>query len=298
MKDYAKAPTTYTEQVALLRSRGLVINNTAEAEKTLRHVNYYRFSAYCIPFQNPRDVFVPGTAFDTITDLYLLDEELRRECLALLAPIEIYFRTSVVYEFSHARGAFAQYEPANFRTDFNHAGWLASLDEEVGRGKETFLGHYKGNYNGFPRLPLWMACEVMSIGTLSLLYHGLLPDIQRRISRHLGIHHFTLASWLHFFAYLRNLCAHHCRLWNRELSIKPFLPNKDTRWTSQGLNNERLFAGTAVMEWVFRKVLLPVTRMEDIHNVMRRISAMDSRFVIMMGVPHGKAIGMSWEAVK
>lgn len=298
MKDYAKAPTTYAEQVALLQSRGLAVNDPAEAEKILRQVNYYRFSAYCIPFQNPRDVFVPGTTFERIVELYLLDEDLRQECLALLAPIEIYFRTSVVYEVSHARGSFAHCDPANFRAHFNHAGWLATLDEEAGRGKETFLDHYKSKYNGFPRLPLWMACEVMSIGTLSLLYHGLLPDIQRWISRHLEIHHYTLASWLHFMAYLRNLCAHHCRMWNRELSIKPFLPNKDIRWTSQGLNNERLFASVTVMEWILRKSLLPVTRMEEMHSVMRRISAMDPRFAAMMGVPAGRTIGVCWETVK
>lgn len=265
------------------------------AERFLSQVNYYRFSAYCIPFQNPRDVFTPGSTFERIVELYRLDEELRNAFLALLSPIEIFFRTVIVYELGHAKGAFAHCDASHFRADFNHAEWLASLDEEVLRGKETFLDHYKTNYNGFPRLPLWIACETMSIGTLSLLYHGLLPDIQRRISRKLEIHHYTLASWIHSLSYLRNICAHYSRLWNRELSIKPFLPNKDIQWTNQGLNNERIFASVAVMEWICRKAQLPISDVEAVHIVMRRISAMDARFAGMMGVPSGQAIGMCWE---
>jgi abortive infection bacteriophage resistance protein len=289
MKDYTKAPITYDEQVALLQSRRLTVTNPSEAVKFLKQVNYYRFSAYCIPFQNPRDVFIPGSSFERIVELYRLDEELRNALMTVLSPVEIFFRTRVVYELSHACGAFA-----HFRSDFNHAEWLASLNEEVLRGRETFLDHYPANYNGFPRLPLWIACEVISVGTFSLLYHGLLPDIQRRISTIMEIHHYTLASWLHSLAYLRNINAYHCRLWNRELAIKPLLPNKDSQWISQGLNNERLFASVAVMEWICRKAQLSVNNVESTYSVMSRISALDSRFAAMMGVPAGKTIGMCW----
>ncbi|MCX6011900.1 MAG: Abi family protein [Chloroflexi bacterium] len=295
MQDYTKTPLTYTEQVALLQSRGLTITDTIEAAKFFKQVNYYRFSAYCIPFQNPRDVFTPSATFEKIVELYRLDEELRNAFMALLSPIEIFLRTRIVYELSHIHGPFFFFESTHFRTDFKHAEWLASLKEEVMRGKETFIDHYKTKYNGFPYLPLWMACEIMSIGTLSFLYYGLLPDIQRRICSVLEIHHYTLANWMHVITYLRNICAHHGRLWNREMAIRPFIPNKDKRWTTITLDNKHLFAIVAVTEWICNKAEIQMCNVEPVYETMSKIAAIDTRFAGMMGVPADRAIGMCWE---
>jgi abortive infection bacteriophage resistance protein len=292
--DYTKPPLTYAQQVALLQSRGLVVNNTDDAVKFLQHVNYYRFSAYCIPFQKIRDVFLPGTSFETVVGLYRLDEELRNAFLTMLSPIEVFLRTRIVYELSHGWGAFAHYEPANFRHEFKHSDWVASLEEEVTRGKETFLEHYKTKYNGFPRLPLWIACEIMSMGSLSHLYGGLLPDLQRRICSIVEIQQFVLVSWMHNITYMRNICAHHNRLWNRELSIKPFLPRKDKQWITLGLDNKHLFASVAIGEWICNKAELPIRNVEPVYEVMRKIAVMDTRFAHWMGVPANRAIGLCW----
>jgi abortive infection bacteriophage resistance protein len=294
LESYNKPPINYPDQVLRLQQRGLTINTFDAAVQFLQHVNYYRFSAYCIPFQNPRDVFLADSSFEKIVELYRRDEDLRNNVLKLLSPIEIFLRTRIVYELSHGWGRFAHYNPISFRDKFDHKKWIASLEEEVSRAKETFIAHYKAKYTGFPRLPIWMACEIMSMGSLSLLYNGLLPDIQRRICSALEIHHFTLANWMHFITYLRNICAHHSRLWNRELAIRPYIPHKDIRWTSLGLNNERLFSSVVVAEWICRKALIPVSIVEPVHDVMLRISALDARFAVMMGVPAGREIGICW----
>jgi len=292
---YTKPPLTYAQQVALIQSRRLTVKSTGDAVNFLQQVNYYRFSAYCIPFQKPRDVFTAGTTFEKIARLYRLDEELRNALLALLSPIEVFLRTRIVYELSHVWGTFAHYEPNNFRGNFKHTEWVTSLDEEVNRGKETFLSHFKTKYEGFPRLPLWMACEIMSMGSLSLLYSGLLPDRQRHICTSLEVVPNVLSNWMHVITYLRNICAHHSRLWNRELSIRPLLPNKDVRWTTLGLNNEHLFASLAVAEWICNKAQLPMCNVEPVYEIMRQISAIDIRFKGMMGVPAGSSIGLCWE---
>lgn len=293
--DYSKPPLTYAGQVALLRSRGLAVSSTDDAIQFLQHVNYYRFSAYCIPFQKLRDVFSPNATFEKIIELYRLDEELRNALLALLSPIEIFLRTRIVYELSHGWGAFAHYDPALFRDKAKHAQWIASLEEEINRGKETFLEHYKTKYNAFPRLPLWMACEIMSMGSISNLYSSLLPDPQRRICSILEVHHKVSGNWMHVITYLRNTCAHHGRLWNRELAIRPLIPYKDKQWAALGLDNKHLFASVAVAEWICRKAELPMCNVEPVHETMRKIAALDTRFVGMMGVPAGRKIGMTWE---
>ena len=295
MEPYTKPPLSYADQVSRLQQRGLTVSSTDDAIKFLQHVNYYRFSAYGIPFQNPRDVFSAGSSFETIVELYRLDEELRNALLALLSPIEVFLRSRMVYELSQGWGAFAHYDPAIFRRDFEHNEWIASLEEEVGRARETFIEHYKAKYTGFPRLPIWMACEIMSLGSLSLLYSGLLPDPQRLICPIFEIHHRVLKSWLHVISYLRNICAHRGRLWNREFAIKPQTPYKDKQWIVLGLDNRYLFSSVAVLEWIHRKTLIPVSTIELIHETMRSISAIDARFAGMMGVPSGQAIGMCLE---
>jgi abortive infection bacteriophage resistance protein len=294
MQDYTKPPLTYTEQATLLKSRGLTINSLTVVENFLKQVNFYRFGSYCIPFQNSRDIFIPGTTFEKIVELYRLDEELRNSLMALFSPIEIYLRTHIVYELSHACSAYSHYEPGNFRGDFDHTKWLESLNKEIQRNTEPFLEDFKNNYAGFPRLPLWIACEVMSMGSLSFLYNGLLPDIQRLINSELEIHHYTLTNWMHVITYLRNLCAHHCRLWNRKLTIQPFIPNKDPRWIDLGLDSQRLFTSIAMAEWICHKAKISFCFVNNIHSIMRRISTLDSRFSTKMGIPADREIGMFW----
>ena len=74
--EYTKAPFTYQQQLELLESRGLSGGDSQEAVKFLKQVNYYRFSAYCVPFQNPRDTFIPGTTFEKIIELYSWEQGL------------------------------------------------------------------------------------------------------------------------------------------------------------------------------------------------------------------------------
>jgi len=294
MEDYTKATLTYDQQLALLQRRGLSVDSPDEAVKFLQRVNYYRFSAYCLPFQNTRDKFIAGTMFARIIELYSLDEELRNALMTVLSPIEVFLRTRVVYELSHGWGTFACYEPSLFRDKDMHTKWVESLDKQVEQSNERFLEHYRLKYNGFPRLPLWIACEVMSMGTLSLLYSNLLPEPQRRICSILECHRSVLANWMHVITYLRNICAHHGRLWNRELQIRPLIP-RDRLWTELGLDNTRLFAGVAMMEWICRRTQSDLNNFNPVYEVIRKISAMQTPFSVKMGVPVDRSIGMCWD---
>ena len=73
--------------------------------------------------------------------------------MALFSPIEIYLRTHIVYELSHACGAYSHYETGNFRDEFDHAQWLESLNKEIYRNTEPFLEDFRNNYTGFPDYP-------------------------------------------------------------------------------------------------------------------------------------------------
>ncbi len=296
--DYTKPPLTYEQQVALLQSRGLIVNNVAETIKFLQQVSYYRFSAYCIPFQKPRDVFLPGITFEKIVELYRLDEELRISLMALLSPIEVFLRSRTIYELSRTWGAYAHCNSAIFFNKEKHSKWLTDLEEDTQKSKEKFLEHYKEKYNGFPRLPIWMACEIMSFGCLSDLYGNLSSVAQSQISSIMGVRDNVFKSWFHVITYLRNISAHHGRLWNLELAIRPLIPDKDKQWLALNLNNTHLFPSIVIAEWICHKANLPICAIEPVYETMRKIAALDTRFATMMGVPAGRNIGMCWENLK
>ena len=285
MKPYDKPALSYDQQVDLMRGRGLQVRDPSEAAAFLSRVSYYRVSTYFLPFQLERDRFAPGSSFDAIVELYRLDEDLRNTFFAVLALVEISLRTRFVYGLTKGWGPFAHYLPSLMRSDFNHREWLDSLEREVDRAREPFIEHYRRTYEGFPRLPLWMAVEVISLGSLSALYNGLLPDPRRRIIEGLGLPHLIFRSWLHFLSYLRNVCAHHARLWDRELAIRPEIPRKDASWKKLAIGNTRVFCALPVLEWTMTWVGLPDAILAEVRSTLGRIQDMNSRFPRMMGIP-------------
>lgn len=295
MSEYTKAPLTYQQHLVLLESRGLTIDDSQEAVRFLKQVNYYRFSAYCVPFQNPRDTFLSGTTFEKIVELYRLDAELRVAVFAALTPVEIFLRTRIAYKLSHKYGTFAQYDLSIYQDENEGKQWLTELEKSVNDSKEPFVQHYRDKYLNYPQLPLWIAIEVISLGSLSRFHSNLTLENRELISSVLEINHTVFKTWLHTITYLRNNCAHHGRLWNRHFSIQPLIPHKNKEWHGNDFNNQKLFATVAILEWICRKANLPLCDMEPVFKVMNKISALDPRFSNWMGVPKDMAIGWCWE---
>lgn len=227
---YAKRPLLLPEQLDLLSERGLVVANRGEAEAFLSRVNYYRFSAYCPPFELTRHRFLPDVRFEQVRDLYELDRRLRLLVMEAIEPIEISIRTAASYRLSSRYGPFAHSDAKNLRATFDHASWMRDVLSETERSRETFVSHFRSRYEEYPQLPIWAAVEIMSFGSLSKLYGGLQSEDRRDLAARFGLHPGVLGSWLHTLVYIRNICAHHARLWNRELAIAPRLPDKDERW--------------------------------------------------------------------
>lgn len=94
----------------------------------------------------------------------------------------------------------------------------------------------KHNDNGrFP--PVRKSLELTSFGSLSKLYGNLKNTITSKdtIAKEYGTaNHTYLPSWLQSIARIRNYCAHHSRLWNRNLPGRPkLLPNPPKQWVNQ-----------------------------------------------------------------
>jgi abortive infection bacteriophage resistance protein len=246
---FSKPATTYAQQVALLQQRGMVINDPAAAEFYLQHFNYYRLGAYWLPFEADHAThrFRPGTRFEEVVNLYVFDRELRLLMLDAIERLEVSVRGQWAYQLAHRHGPHAHLDATLFETRY----WpdnLKKLTEEVDRSDEVFIRHLKATYaEALP--PVWAVCEVMSLGLLSRWYNSLKPMSTRRlIAGPYGVDERVLESWLRHLSLVRNTCAHHSRLWNREFTITPVLPrNKPVGLAAQCQGGSRKLYNTLVI---------------------------------------------------
>ena len=219
---FTKGSLSFRAQAELLLQRGLVCNDKEQLIDSLRHYNYYRLSGYCLSFEQSRHQFLPGVTFEDLAAAYEFDRKLRKIVMESLELIEIQLRTSVAYQlaegyepFAHEKRAYLHIGEEEFKK------WLELIHSTAIDSKEIFVRHFKKKYTDFPRLPIWILVEILSFGALSHLFSYLKKVDQKIISKQFGIPLTIFQNWLHHFAYLRNICAHHSRLFDKTFSIKP-----------------------------------------------------------------------------
>ncbi len=238
---YAKPALTFADQVALLQARGLIVENHAYAEEVLSHISYYRLSAYFRPFRQVGTERFAGASFADVLALYKFDKDLRLLVSDALEIIEVHFRTRITYHLALRGGAFAYADPVYFVPTFDHQAFLTQIRDLEKKPADKFVAHFRGKYSQEAYLPIWMATELMSFGFISHIYKALTLDLQREVADSIGVHQSVLRTWLHTLSYVRNICAHHGRLWNRELAISPKFPNKPDRWPYLGVDPKRMY---------------------------------------------------------
>lgn len=288
---YTKPPTTLNQQLQLLKDRGLLIDDDELAHFHLRTTNYYRLSAYWYPFRKIEqdsvisDDFEEGTHFRDVIGLYEFDRRLRLQVMDAIERLEVYVRAIFAEMISHKYDVFGHTKAANFHPSFNHGPWLAELNQAIRRANDAFVIHYKNKYYGFPTLPIWMVTEVMSFGNLSRGYRGLKHVDKRIISDKFELHHKQLASWLHTLTYIRNVCSHHGRLWNRNLAIRSQRPMRESNWNFPApLNNERIFCVLLILRHLLRNVHVSDNWKVQMDDLLQPI-AQTEKWRIAMGMP-------------
>lgn len=227
---YTKPALTLDQQVQQLRARGMVIADESLAKHYLGYINYYRLAAYWLPFESSHasHQFHPGTTFEQVLDRYVFDRELRLLLIDAIERVEVAVRTQYAYQLGHAHGAHPLLNPRLFQPNRNRWSYVANrrqLELDVSNSKETFIQHLLSKYNeALP--PVWAVVEIMTLGQLSKWYANLLHRADRnRVAHQFDMSETNLTSFLHHLAIVRNLCAHHSRVWNRELAFTFKLPN-------------------------------------------------------------------------
>lgn len=251
---YTKSPKSFEEQLEHLKNKNLIITNEAYTLKKLSHINYYRLSAYFLPLQHTKTsvlegIFLDDVRFEDILELYFFDAELRKIVFKAIESIEVYFRTQIAYHHALAYGAFGYLDPANFKTSpefFDKV--MQSIREETGRSSETFIAHFRDKY-GTTDLPIWAMVEVVSMSTLSKIYAILKTSEQQAVISSLnGVSKDLFHNWFHALTVIRNICAHHSRLWNKTLGVSFEKPRKIKAF--HPLQGDKIFFALSVIAFI------------------------------------------------
>lgn len=234
-RTFIKQAIAVDEQIAVLRQRGLVIQYEEQARHYLKHIGYYHFSGYMLLFQrgdrtDSHHEFIPGTTFEQVLDIYTFDRKLRLLVMDAVERIEIAVKGIMTNEMCIPYGPHWYMERDHFTDGFDFDGFMKSIHKDIDHGKDrervrnVSIRHYYETYDTPAMPPLWMVFEALTFGTVSYMYGNLPHADQKRIADQFGLGVPILKSWLHATTIIRNLCAHHARLWNRLFTFKPRAP--------------------------------------------------------------------------
>lgn len=252
---YAKPAKPPKALLRHLRAKGLSTRGQTDlALQALTFIGYHRLLIYMRPLQDAAKQFHPGVRFDDILALYNFDRELRLVCLDAIERIEVAFRAAIANTLAcdKACGSNFYLDAIHFVKAEDHRSFLKNV---LGLRESLPIKHYYTNYN-IPALPpIWVVLEEMSIGQLSKLLEGLHLDHRKSIAACFTYDESVLTTWLKSLTTLRNLCAHHSRLWNTSITSNTpkyanTIKSEFPAWEDRG----RVFSRVVVVQALMRVI--------------------------------------------
>ncbi|WP_193763005.1 Abi family protein [Micrococcus sp. FDAARGOS_333] len=324
---YSKPFLSVADQIRRLRVRGMDCGDPHVAALALERCGYYRLSGYWHTSrewdsadgqpsydedgrERRRDEFVSGASLEHAVRVHDFDHDLRSRVLKVLETIEVAFR----FYIGHRAGAIDRF--AHLRPELldalrltpggekstpttRYKEWREEYLREENRARGQFVDHFRRRYG--PSLPVWVATEVMSFGTLTRLY-ALMPRRDRevlagRFQVLLGDGREddgTLGKWLSALRLVRNICAHHGRLWNRTLDRTLSVPG---RWAAEagpletvfvpGTVYNKLYHVLVVMRYLMLTIDPQDKRVLEITTFLEKEAAKSGVGLDQMGFPDG-----------
>ncbi|HNW83300.1 MAG TPA: Abi family protein, partial [bacterium] len=193
------------------------------------------------------------------------------------------------YHIAHNEGPFSYSEKRIFpRLNVDFDKWIASISDEYDRNQELFKNHFKLKYGDSHSLPpIWISVEIMSFGDVVRIFRSYDSSLSKEFARETKIPDKVLESWFLSLNYIRNICAHHSRLWNKMLSVKPLLPNsrKYKQWDIvDRYSQSHIFVIIAICS-CFLKTIAPKSSWKNrIFDLLKEYPEVDIK---EMGFPYG-----------
>lgn len=200
---------TIDEQIEILRSRGLTIEDETEAKDFLLRNNYYRVSGYSLTLRK-NDVFAKSATFQNI---------------------EVQMKSIYAYEFTKVYGPLGYLDTANFSNQAKHKEIVDKANQQKRQrlAHEAYLKHFINDLR--QEIPLWAYVDLLTISDISFLYSISERPLKKTIAHRFGLTMNRgpeiLGQYMHSMTIIRNLCAHGSRIYNRLFEQKPSLNKKE-----------------------------------------------------------------------
>ena len=329
MVEYAKPWLSLDDQVSKLQSRGVQIEERTNAVALLRRVGYYRLTGYLYTFREstftvdsdgqPRlhifNHYKPGTSLEHASRLIDFDRELRMLVLDGIERIEVSLRMQVGYILGQV-SPFAHQHKSTFVSAFTdenidpqtdtltsrHAQWLQRVDARRTDSDEAFVTHFRTKYDD--QMPIWALTEILEMGHLGRLYAGLNNSLATEIAQAYGAPTKKLmTSWISSLNYVRNVSAHHARLFNRKLVAAPGRPKPGLVPALDHLRDETsaksvfgLYNALAIMAYLLKSIDTDSQWPQRVIDLVANFPERPGFTISTMGIPTGWTQQEIWQA--
>jgi len=206
---------TIQEQISILESKGLIIDDYLFTEDILIRENYFFISGYRHLFlKSPKDrSFIKGTTFRELYALFNFDRQVRNIVFKNLLIIENNLKSIISYQLSKKYGFREKdyLKPENFTKVPDKQRQLSDTLKKMKRqirvngAQHSATSHYLKNY-GY--IPLWVVVKVLSFGIVGELYTVMKREDQEEIANIYDLSINNLLTYLPILSNYRNLCAH------------------------------------------------------------------------------------------
>lgn len=220
------------EQIELLRQRNLNFSNVEKAKRLIKECQYYRITAYRYPFVHAedKDKFLDNVDFDDLWNLYIFDRRLRFIVIDAIERIEVALRSRWAHVLSKKYGVLAYKDNNVFNNQMIRKTLSKVILENIQNSDQPCITHYLKNEE---QIPIWGLCEVLTYGELLSMFNSIKPRaIKNEILEGFGLDEKIAVSFLNALRVVRNICAHHGRLWNKRLFSNFVCPSRPLELSS------------------------------------------------------------------
>lgn len=218
----AKVFKTIEEQIDILKSKGLIIEDYDKAKEILLRENYFFLNGYRSPFLlTGSKRFVDGATFEELYALFKFDRYFRNIIFKNILIVENNYKSIYSYVMSKKYGYKEKdyLNPNNFIKGKEKNRQINDLIRKVKRQiringyQHEATSHYINNY-GY--IPLWVGVKVLSFGLMSEMYTVLKDEDKNEIASYYSLSGSELSDYLSILSNYRNLCAHEDIVYNHE----------------------------------------------------------------------------------
>ena len=233
---YSKPPLSIDEQITLLKRRGVIISNINDAKMHLTYIGYYRLTGYLKNFSIDTNLYKVN--FEQVISLYNFDKNIRMLFIEAIESIEVGIKSVLTVTLSNEYGANWFENEGLYSKPEYLSSFIATIKANIinipTKKRAAPINHFYEKYNNPKLPPCWMIIESLTMGNVSTLFQSLERSQRKKIAQYFQLDEIILTSWLHSLTYIRNLCAHHMRIWDIKLRIKPKIAHK----ISHKINND------------------------------------------------------------